>query len=545
MSRLFGLLSVPAFIIILSVPALAASFEDGYAFLAPGEELTATTPLSDVLRPAKKVADAQGNEVLVYAKYAAGVRVFGERTVVVFPRGAKPFAVQASTQSAIAELSAAPAAKAALSIEDAQSVATRDVRQRGGAGASVPEAWLSEPETVMYRDAAGGLRLCHHLTVPVMEGAVPTTRDYFIDAQSGAVVDAFSQLYDIQQRGETATTGTGIGLMSDAVKEFPIAAHEGQYRLFDSGRNIAISNADLDVYSLDADHVWDRVGTDRPSNQRAEVELYLNFMQIVDYYKAHYGYTWDGTVAAVAHAPNPQTGQPNFNNAYFHPWYNAFFFGDGTATENGFDYLGKALDVAGHEFGHGFISKEGPLVYSGESGALNEHIADLFGACIDADDWQMGDTITMGVSAGKGLRNMQDPANGHPELLNPGTTFAQWRALNRPRPIGDTIYPDHVSKKIVCEPSEDNGGVHLNSSIFNKFAYLASSGDGLDSEGLGRQLLADIYVRAMKADLYGEHASFTEFRDALLAAAALELANNPKKDVYLATMKAAFGKVGL
>ena len=77
------------------------------------------------------------------------------------------------------------------------------------------------------------------------------------------------------------------------------------------------------------------------------------------------------------------------------------------------------------------------------------------------------------------------------------------------------------------------------------FSYLASTGDGLGSEGLGRQLVADIYVKAMTADLYGQKATFVEFRNALMAAAQLQLEGNPKKDVFIATLTAAFAKIGL
>ena len=77
----------------------------------------------------------------------------------------------------------------------------------------------------------------------------------------------------------------------------------------------------------------------------------------------------------------------NGNNAYYSSWSVAFF-GDGSGTEKGFDYLTKGLDVAAHEFTHGVIDSLSPLTYSGESGALNEHIADFFGAMVDDDEWQ-------------------------------------------------------------------------------------------------------------------------------------------------------------
>ncbi|MBI4863642.1 MAG: M4 family metallopeptidase [Candidatus Riflebacteria bacterium] len=541
----------------LSTPATshAAQFEDGYRvfeqLVSPGAVNTlsqSSRPVSEILRPLKKFVDPGGAEILTYAKYVGEIRVYGEKSVVIFPKtGARPLVLRGESVVRIdlgelTQLAEHPQ-RASLSLERAQQIATQDLRTRKEfLGRGVPESWLSQPERVMFRDQKQALRLAHHLTLPARAMGMPTTREYFIDAETGEILATFALIYDADG---SDLVGTGYGLKTDELKEFPITSAEGTFRLNDAARDLAIFNGDLEVFSADEDHVWDRVGNDRPSNQRAEVELYLNFQRIVDYYKQRFGYSWSGTVKAVAHVPNPNDGSPNFDNAFFHPWYDAFFFGDGSATDNGFDYLGKALDVAGHEFGHGFISAQGPLTYQGESGALNEHIADLLGACVDDDDWMIGDEITMGPSAGKGLRNMQDPGSGEGNLLLPETTYAKWRELNKGRPIGLRIYPDHVTKKIVCTYNEDSGGVHLNCTIFNKFAYLASTGDGMGSEGLGRQMLIDIYVRAMKDGLYSQRATFKEFRDAIMAAADLHLQGHEKRDAYLLTMQKSFAAIGL
>lgn len=562
--RLFGISAVA--LATLSTQASAASFEDGYKVLSKivsADPLVRGTlgrnPLKEVLKPGKKIVDQDGNEVISYTKHVGGVRVFGEKSVVVFPKGAKtPIVVQgeADSRTQLTELAtlslAEPEAK--ISLERAQQIAVQDLRAKGQyLDGQVPNEWLADPEMVMFRNTEGELRLTHHIRTPAAQDGIPTTREFFVDAETGEIVAAYSAVFDVAAADDPTPPpppppqlqGTGYGLRNDEIKQFNIVEAEGQFRLNDAIRNVGIFNGELEAFSADADKVWETVGNDRASNQRAEVELYLNFTTIVDFYQSRFNYTWDGIVQAVAHAPDPRTGQGNFNNAYFHPWYNAFFFGDGSGTDGGFDYMGKALDVAGHEFGHGFIEKEGPLTYFGESGALNEHIADLFGACVENDDWQMGEDIGLGASLGKGLRNMQDPANGHGELLTDGLTFDAWRELNKGRPYGDRIYPTKVSQKIICNASQDNGGVHLNSSIFNRFSYLAATGDGLDSEGVGMQQMADIYVHMMKADLYGENATFQEFRNALLVASALHLHDHEKRDAYLRTILKAFNAVGL
>ena len=61
-------------------------------------------------------------------------------------------------------------------------------------------------------------------------------------------------------------------------------------------------------------------------------------------------------------------------------WSDACFcmrFGDGSAA-SGIGSL-VSLDVAGHEMTHGVTSRTARLVYSGESGGLNESTSDVIG----------------------------------------------------------------------------------------------------------------------------------------------------------------------
>ncbi|CAG0908569.1 unnamed protein product, partial [Darwinula stevensoni] len=63
----------------------------------------------------------------------------------------------------------------------------------------------------------------------------------------------------------------------------------------------------------------------------------------------------------------------------------AMFYGNG---DGAFQPLARGLDVAGHEMSHGVIQSTANLEYQGESGALNESFADVFGVLIDRDDWK-------------------------------------------------------------------------------------------------------------------------------------------------------------
>ena len=112
-----------------------------------------------------------------------------------------------------------------------------------------------------------------------------------------------------------------------------------------------------------------------------------------------------------------------------------------------------SLDVCGHEITHAVTSSTANLVYSNESGALNESFSDIFGNSIEryakptGYSWKIGEEITF---SGNGLRNMQNP-----------------KLFNNPRCYKSTYW---------YTGSADNGGVHTNSGVQNWWYYLISEG---------------------------------------------------------------------
>ena len=70
----------------------------------------------------------------------------------------------------------------------------------------------------------------------------------------------------------------------------------------------------------------------------------------------------------------------NYNNAFFDGTKFTFGNGDGVI----FVDLGKCRDVHAHEYGHGYVQTTSGSRYFGESGALNEHVADVHGIVLDA-----------------------------------------------------------------------------------------------------------------------------------------------------------------
>ncbi len=81
-------------------------------------------------------------------------------------------------------------------------------------------------------------------------------------------------------------------------------------------------------------------------------------------------------------------------------------FGDGDGTL--FNSFTVSVDVMGHELTHAVTSRTSGLVYSGQSGALNEHVSDVFGSLVkqrqagqtaDQADWLIGQGLLAGGRA--------------------------------------------------------------------------------------------------------------------------------------------------
>ena len=159
----------------------------------------------------------------------------------------------------------------------------------------------------------------------------------------------------------------------------------------------------------------------------------------------------------------------NYNNAFWNGSWMTYGDGDG----NTFSPLVSA-DVTGHEIAHGLTDYTANLIYSYESGALNEGFSDIFGILLeyyideDCADWIMGEDFT--VAAGKyGLRNMSNPNDASMLTRQPDTYH------------GDFWYFG----------SGDYGGVHYNSGVLNYWFYLMTmGGSGTNDNGLSYSVTA-------------------------------------------------------
>lgn len=175
------------------------------------------------------------------------------------------------------------------------------------------------------------------------------------------------------------------------------------------------------------------------------------------------------------------------------PYENAYWNGLQMVYGAGF---ASADDVVAHEITHAVTQYESNLDYAGESGAINESLSDIFGELVDLDHeagddsedvrWEMGEDLPIGT-----IRHMADP-----------TLYDQ---------------PDRMGSPLYYTGFEDNGGVHINSGVSNKAAYLLVDGDtfnGSTVTAIGAEKVAAIYYAA-QTNLLTTNSDYADLATAL------------------------------
>jgi Zn-dependent metalloprotease len=199
--------------------------------------------------------------------------------------------------------------------------------------------------------------------------------------------------------------------------------------------------------------------------------------------------------------------QRGYDNAFWNG--QQMVYGDGDedlpVEQRLFNRFTAALDVISHELSHGVTQYEANLVYSYQSGALNESMSDVFGSLVKQHrfnetarnaDWIIGEGLFTPNVNGVGIRSMKAP----------GTAYDD-------RVLGKDPQPGHMRDYV--NTASDNGGVHINSGIPNHAFYItAYEIDGYAWEKAGRIWYATL------TDRLSSTASFQDAANATFKAAA-------------------------
>lgn len=310
-------------------------------------------------------------------------------------------------------------------------------------------------------------------------------------------------LKETKKSNSISLTGTGkddLGI----TRTFGISEQSnGKYALADYTRGQGIETYDVnysDIISEGKNYPGIlATSTSTTFNDPKAVSAHFLATNVYDFYKEKYKRnSFDNKgkkVVSVVHAwDSRETDNPkNWGNAFSANINNVSMLIYG-------DPMVRAFDIAGHEFTHAVTSSESNLEFFGESGAINEALSDIMGTAIEKYINNGEFNWTIGEQSGSVLRNMENPSS---------VNF-----------FDGVPYPDDYSKYSDLN-GEDNEGVHFNSSIINKVAYLIARGgtqNGVTVNGIGEDKMFDIFYYA-NTDELNMTSNFTELRLACLKVA--------------------------
>lgn len=216
---------------------------------------------------------------------------------------------------------------------------------------------------------------------------------------------------------------------------------------------------------------------------------------------------------------------------YGQEYDNAFWDGTQMVMGDGdgeiFESFTSSLSVIAHELGHGLLQYTTNLQYRDQPGALNESIADVFGALVEqfaanqdaaSASWLIGEGLFTPSVKGKALRSMAAPGTAYDDPI-----------------LGRDPQPAHMDHYV--HTHEDSGGVHLNSGIPNHAFYLFATALGGNAwEKAGSLWFNVIATRSLPVD-----ASFALFAGQTVLQARRDFGSGSPEDSALVAAWAAVG----
>lgn len=277
---------------------------------------------------------------------------------------------------------------------------------------------------------------------------------YYVDATSGSIIDHYDALCSSSVEGTAHTRYHGVrSFMTDSVGP-------EQYRLRDYSRGQGIETYDMneggfisraeDFY--DTDNIWDTVN---PQQNEVAHDVHWGAQQSYDYFLQSHGLdSYDGN-------GSPIVSYVHFAIDYINAFWSGSWMAYGDADSSRGYYPLTTVDVVAHELTHGVTRASSNLIYRNEHGALNESFSDIFGKAVEwyADSANFSWRVArQALANGQGIRSMSNP-----------------------NVLGD---PDTYLGNFWEFGSFDNGGVHINSGVQNKwFQLLVEGGTHINDNG--------------------------------------------------------------
>ncbi|MFF3261497.1 M4 family metallopeptidase [Streptomyces sp. NPDC002932] len=435
------------------------------------------------------IQDNDGTTHTRYERTFGGLPVLGGDLIVQQSKAGATESVTKASKATTAQLKAVD-----TTAKVAPAAAEKQALGAAKADGSAKTAAEKAPRKVVWM-ASGTPQLAYETVVGgLQDDGTPNALHVVTDASSGA------KLYEWQaiEKGTGNTEYSGQVTLGTAPS----------YTLTDTGRgghktyNLNHGTSGKGTLFSGPDDIW---GDGTPQNaETAAADAHYGAAETWDYYKNVHGRTGIRGDGVGAYS------RVHYGNSYVNAfWDDSCFcmtYGDGSGNASPL----TALDVAAHEMTHGVTSNTAGLVYSGESGGLNEATSDIFATAVefysntsaDPGDYLIGEKIDINGD-GTPLRYQDKPSRD-------GASKDAWYSG-----IGnvDVHYSSGPANHFFYLLSEGSGAKTINGVSYN-----SPTSDGLPVTGIGRDKAALIWFKALTTK-FSSNTNYAGARTGTLAAA--------------------------
>ncbi|MFE4659045.1 M4 family metallopeptidase [Streptomyces hydrogenans] len=432
------------------------------------------------------VQDRDGTTHTRYERTYAGLPVLGGDLVVAETKAGATTGVSRSSRAELKNVDLTADVAPAAAEKQALGLAAADGSKKAAADRAPRKVvWMAKGAPVLaYETVVGGLQ----------HDGTPNELHVVTDAKTG------EKLYEWQ----AVETGVGNTMYSGQVT----LGTAPSYTLTDTTRgnhktyNLNGGTSGTGTLFSNTTDTW---GNGLPANREtAGADAHYGAALTWDYYKNVHGRSGIRGDGVGAYS------RVHYGNAYVNAfWQDSCFcmtYGDGTGNSKPL----TSIDVAAHEMTHGVTSNTAGLVYSGESGGLNEATSDIFAAAVefyannanDKGDYLVGEKIDIRGN-GTPLRYMDKPSKD-------GSSKDAWYSG-----IGsiDVHYSSGPANHFFYLLSEGSGV-----KTVNGVTYDSPTSDGLPVTGIGIDKARLIWFKALTTK-WGSSTNYAGARTGTVAVA--------------------------
>jgi hypothetical protein len=328
-----------------------------------------------------------------------------------------------------------------------------------------------------------------------------------IDSSVVPAVDAGRPLAQVTGNGNTRYSGFHSDVLTDNAsgnpeKPFRLVASPGVNNpviTLDYGeRPDNIPGSDNQAVDFqDNDNNWIEYadqGYYDANNTLSGFDVHFNMQQISEYWMQRHGrLSWNnqgGQMKSYVNVKMMLNATTEASpNAYFNPVTECMYFSRNQLSPTNSDSYKPlvTLDICAHELGHavcrsmvaGAPGTSGGLRSQGESGALDEGLSDIWGACMDQyanekfppsvmqpkNVWKQGAEVKNGVLTARNARSLESP-----------------KTSEKPDTYRSAIYWKNTED---VSEENDRGGIHTNCTVLGKwFNLITVGGSGTNDRGV-------------------------------------------------------------